>query len=135
MLLEITIINSDGSLPFEKKKTKPCFKTGEGQKAGSKLRVLKPAKSHVHVTRASHEISSPRAHAEQVSTCSHASNSLQPHDCSLQGSSIHGDSPSKNTGVGCQVLLQEIFPTQGLNLSLLSFLHWQEGSLPQHRKS
>ena len=29
------------------------------------------------------------------------------------------DSPGKNTGVGCHFLLQEIFPTQGLNLGLL----------------
>ena len=33
-------------------------------------------------------------------------------DCSLPGSSIHEDSPGKNTGVGCHVLLQGIFPTQ-----------------------
>ena len=32
-----------------------------------------------------------------------------PIDCSLRGSSLHGDSPSKNTGVGCQTLLQGIF--------------------------
>ena len=35
------------------------------------------------------------------------------------------DSPGKNTGVGCHVLLQGIFPTQGLNLCLLCLLHWQ----------
>jgi len=34
------------------------------------------------------------------------------------------DSPGKNTGVGCHVLLQRIFPTQG------SSPHWQVGSLP-----
>ena len=28
------------------------------------------------------------------------------------------DSPGKNTGVGCRFLLQEIFPTQGLNPSI-----------------
>ena len=28
------------------------------------------------------------------------------------------DSPGKNTGVGCLFLLQQIFPTQGLNLDL-----------------
>jgi len=28
------------------------------------------------------------------------------------------DFPGKNTGVGCHFLLQEIFPTQGLNLGL-----------------
>ena len=37
---------------------------------------------------------------------------------------------SKNTRVGCYVLLQGIFPTQGLNLRLLHLLHWQAGSLP-----
>ena len=36
-----------------------------------------------------------------------------PLDCSLLGSSVHGDSPGKNTEVGCHALLQGIFPTQG----------------------
>ena len=35
-----------------------------------------------------------------------------PMDCSLPGSSVHGDSPGKNTGVGCHALFQGIFPTQ-----------------------
>ena len=39
-------------------------------------------------------------------------------DCSLPGSSVYGDSPGKNTGVGCYSLLQGIFPTQGSNPSL-----------------
>ena len=39
-------------------------------------------------------------------------------DCGLPGSSVHGDSPGKNTGVGCHFLLQGIFPTQGLNPGL-----------------
>ena len=39
-----------------------------------------------------------------------------PMDCSPPGSSIHGDSPGKNTRVDCHALLQGIFPTQGLNL-------------------
>ena len=34
-----------------------------------------------------------------------------PMDCSLPSSSDHGDSPGKNTGVGCHALLQGIFPT------------------------
>ena len=39
-----------------------------------------------------------------------------PMDCSLPGSSsMGGDSPCKNTGVGCHALVQGIFPTQGLN--------------------
>ena len=42
-----------------------------------------------------------------------------PMDCSLPSSSVHGDSPGKNTGVGCQALLQGIVPTQGLNPGLL----------------
>ena len=40
------------------------------------------------------------------------------------------NSPGKNTGVGCHALLQEIFPIQGSNISLLSLLNWQVGSLP-----
>jgi len=40
-------------------------------------------------------------------------------DCSLPGSSVHRDSPGKNTGMGCHALLQGIFPTQGLNTGLL----------------
>ena len=40
-------------------------------------------------------------------------------ECSPPGSSVHGDSPGKNPGVGCQALLQGIFPTQGLNPGLL----------------
>ena len=38
-----------------------------------------------------------------------------PMDCSPFGSSVHGDSPSKHTRVGCHALLQSIFPTQGSN--------------------
>ena len=37
-------------------------------------------------------------------SCSVVSNSLWP-----PGSSVHGDSPGKNTGVGCHALLQGIF--------------------------
>ena len=46
------------------------------------------------------------------------SDSYGPMDCSLLGSSVHGDSPGKNTGLGCHALLQGIFPTQGLNPDL-----------------
>ena len=41
-----------------------------------------------------------------------------PMNCSLPGSSAHGDSPGKNNGVGRHALLQGIFPTQGSNPSL-----------------
>ena len=39
------------------------------------------------------------------------------------------DSPSKNAGVGCRDLLQGIFLTKGLNLSLPWLLHWLAVSL------
>ena len=39
-------------------------------------------------------------------------------DCSPPGSSVHGDSPGKNTIVGCHVLLQGIVPTQELSPGL-----------------
>ena len=41
-----------------------------------------------------------------------------PMNCSTPSSSVHGDSPGKNTGMVCHALLQVIFPTQGLNPGL-----------------
>ena len=41
-----------------------------------------------------------------------------PMDYCPPGTSVHGDSPGKNTGVGCHTLLQEIFPTQESNPGL-----------------
>ena len=41
-----------------------------------------------------------------------------PMDCSPPGTSVHGDSPGKNTGVGCHALFQGIFPIQGLKPGL-----------------
>ena len=55
---------------------------------------------------------------KHVLSCSVVYDSCDPIDCSLPGSSVHGGSPGKNTGVGCNALLQEIFPTQGSNPSL-----------------
>ena len=53
-----------------------------------------------------------------------------PMDCSRPGSSIHGNSPGKNTGVDCHSLLQGVFPTQGSNPRLSRLLHWQVGPWP-----
>ena len=41
-----------------------------------------------------------------------------PMDCSLPGSSVHGDSLGKNTEVSCHALLQGIFLSQGSNSGL-----------------
>ena len=41
-----------------------------------------------------------------------------PMDCSPPGSSVHGDSPGKNTEVVCHALLQGLFPSQGSNPGL-----------------
>ena len=48
-------------------------------------------------------------------------------DYSPPGSSVHKDSPGKNTGVGRHAL---DLPDPGSNPCLLCFLHWQAGSLP-----
>ena len=53
-------------------------------------------------------------------------------DCSLPGSSVHGDSPGKNTRMGCHALLQGIFPTQGSNPGLLH-CRWILYQLSQQR--
>ena len=54
-----------------------------------------------------------------------------PVDHSPPGSSVHGDSPGKNAGMGCHAILPGIFPTQGSNPCLLRLLPWQVGSLPR----
>ena len=36
-------------------------------------------------------------------------------DCNLPVSSVYGNSPGKNTGVGCHAFLQGVFPTKGSN--------------------
>ena len=56
-------------------------------------------------------------------SCSVVSNSLRL--CELWSARLlcPWSSPGKNTGVGCHVLLQGIFPTHGLNLDLL---HWRQ---------
>ena len=68
-------------------------------------------------------------HSLDILSCSVVSNSCNPMDYSPPGSFVHGDSPGRNTGVGCHALLQGIFPTQGLNPHFLNLLHWQVGSL------
>ena len=50
-----------------------------------------------------------------------------PMDCSLPGSSVHGDSPDKNTGVGCHALLQGDFPNTLIELRSPAL---QKDSLP-----
>ena len=47
-----------------------------------------------------------------------------PMDCSPPGSSVHGDFPGKNTGVGCHAFFQGIPPTWGSNPGLLQADSW-----------
>ena len=53
-----------------------------------------------------------------------------PLDCRPPDSSIHGNFPDKNMGVGCHFLLQGILQTQGSNSHLLCLLHWLADSSP-----
>ena len=74
-----------------------------------------------------------RSHSSQVA--SGVSNSLQPHVLQPTRLLCPWNFPGKNTGVGCHIFLQGVFPTQGSNLCLLDFLHWQVGSLPLYLES
>ena len=51
-----------------------------------------------------------------------------PVDCSLPGTSVRGDSPGRNTGVGCHALLQGIFqPRDQTQVSCMEgrfFIFW-----------
>ena len=64
----------------------------------------------------------PQEEVTSIQRCPRVSRSVtlwDPRDCSPPGSSVHGDSQGRNTGVGCRSLLQGIFPTQGWNPGLL----------------
>ena len=54
-----------------------------------------------------------------VFSCSVMSDSLRPHGVEPTRLLCPLNFPGKNTGVGCHFLLQQIFPTQGLNPGLL----------------
>ena len=51
-------------------------------------------------------------HAKSLQSCLTL---CDPGDYSPPGTSVHGDSPAKNTGVGCHALHQACFPIQGLS--------------------
>ena len=74
-------------------------------------------------------------HAKSLQVCP---TPCDPMDCSHQApltidiskQEYWSGLPCPPPGMGCHTLLQEIFLTQGLNLSFLRFLHWQVASLP-----
>ena len=57
-----------------------------------------------------------------------------PMDGSPPGSSVHGDSPGKNTGVGCHTLLQGIFSTQTEHRSSSLQVDYLPSELPEKPK-
>ena len=57
------------------------------------------------------------------------SDSVQLRGPKPAGSSVHGDSPGKNTGMGCCALLQGS-SQPGDRTHISNLLHWQAGSLP-----
>ena len=63
--------------------------------------------------------SMPRDSPQLSSVAQSCPTLCNPMDYNPPGSSVHEDSPGKNTGVSCHALCQEIFPTQGLNPNLL----------------
>ena len=88
---------SPGDLP------NPGIKSGSPVLQVDSLSSEPPGKPHIYM----YELS-----------CSVIPTLCNPMDSSPPGSSLHGDSPDKNTGVGSHSLLQGIFPTQGLNPGL-----------------
>ena len=59
--------------------------------------------------------------------CVHVQSCLtlcDPMDCSPPGSSVFGDSPGKNTGVGCHVLLHKKYPI-GSGTRRMAFINWE----------
>ena len=76
-----------------------------------------PGKPHLY--KKDSQISTPVQSEVKVLVTESCLTLCYPMDYSSPGSPAHGDSPSKNTGVGCHTLHHRIFPIQGLNLGLL----------------
>ena len=68
------------------------------------------------------KLGNPSAESASADSLQSCPTLCDPTDCSPPGSSVHGDSPGRNTGVDCSALLQGIFQTQGSNLRLLCLL-------------
>ena len=64
-------------------------------------------------------------HAKTLQSCPTL---CDPMTTASQALLVHGDSPGKNTGVGCHVLLQGIFPVQGSSPGIKCLLHGQASS-------
>ena len=77
------------------------------------------AHTHIHIC----------MHAKSLQSCLTL---CDPIDCSPPGSSVHGDFPGKNTGVGCHALLQIQNSISVLNstFEFISPLSGQELLLP-----
>ena len=83
----------------------------------SKAQVLVPRQTSLFLHRADQRVLYVPSCAVLCSVAQACLPLCNPMDCP-PGSSVRGDSPGKNTGVGCHALHQGIFPTQGLNPGL-----------------
>ena len=96
----------DKSLNFPRASVLSSAKQGHrGEKVWAKRKLLFLTLPKIHCIIFSSVLCAVLSHSV-------LSNSLQPMDCSPPGTSVHRDSPGKNTGVGCHALLQRIFPTR-----------------------
>ena len=87
---------------------------GGGKQGGRNWEIETDIEIHTHTYTHTH------THTYTLCSFTHSGPTLcDPMDCSPPGSSVHGDSPDKNTEVDSQALLQGIFPTQELNSGLL----------------
>ena len=66
-------------------------------------------------------------HAKSLQSCPTL---YDPMDRRSPGFSVHGDSPGRNTEVGCHALLKGIVSTQGAIPCLLCLICVEAGSLP-----
>ena len=100
------------------------------EKEWGRRHVYKKTQQHLHETACLYLEICVKDNYSVCVSCSVVSDSLRPHGLQIARLLRPCDSPGKNTGVGCDSLLQGIFPTQGSNLCPLRLPYWQAGSLP-----
>ena len=105
-------------------KTSPSSAGGEGSVpgGGTKIPHLSRPKNR-NLSRSNTGTNSTLCCAQLLQVCPTL---CDPMDCSPAGSFVLGDSPGKNTGVGCHALLLGIFLTQELIPHLRRLLHCRQ---------
>ena len=97
------------SLQWRRGSAVACCRVGGTECSSAWMRPFEGGCHYLHYLHHSLKV---KSESEVIQSCPTLCSLM---DCSLPGSTIHGNFPGRTSGVGCHFLLQGIFPTQGSN--------------------